>query len=619
MLSSDQEPSSGHGDAPSSPAPEPSASEGQPGVEGEQPAPLSLHEFLSKLMTSAETRSAFEADPHATLEDAGLGDVHATDILHATSLMLDYAPVDVVRDYDRSMHDSFEKFAAISSGAVPISELTSSSPQHNNMMELSMLNKGWDHEPDHQGSPQPAPPPAHHDDQRVNIVEKDSYNGIDIHDNHLLSGNGLNVLSKDADDDHDHKGPRPDHGHHHKHDHDDDQVNIVEKDSHNGIDIHDNHLLSGNSVNILSGDDPDTSSVSSAISSVTAAFSNGPEQLHELASHLPASGGLPNPAEGPAAIGGALENGAQQFAAATSGVPVVGQVTASMASGAETLNAALSQAASGGLPSPSEAPTAIAGAMENGAQQLAAATSGVPVVGQVTATMASGSETFAGTLSGLASGGLPNPADGPAAIGGALENGAQQFAAATSGVPVVGQVTASMASGAETLNAALSGAASGSLPNPTDGPAAITDALSGAASGHLPAPSEVPVVGSVGGNLPGAGDPPAGVHTLPAVPGDLPAAGNLPTGAITGAFDHVTEHLDAASPQVDAVTSHLPVHEVTSHLPVGEVTSHVPSSDTVLDALPTHQAPLNVVAQPAEDGLHHVEAVGGHDLGLDLH
>ena len=62
-----------------------------------------LYEFLTRIVTSPDARSAFDADPRATLDQAGLGDMSATDVLQATSLVLDYAPVEVADEYGRSL------------------------------------------------------------------------------------------------------------------------------------------------------------------------------------------------------------------------------------------------------------------------------------------------------------------------------------------------------------------------------------------------------------------------------------------------------------------------------------------------------------------------------------
>ncbi|MCC5697810.1 IniB N-terminal domain-containing protein, partial [Klebsiella pneumoniae] len=74
----------------------------------EQPT---VHEFLTQLATDPAARSAFIADPQATLDQAGLGDLTATDVLQATSLVLDYAPVEVVTEYSRSLQSSIDQFA----------------------------------------------------------------------------------------------------------------------------------------------------------------------------------------------------------------------------------------------------------------------------------------------------------------------------------------------------------------------------------------------------------------------------------------------------------------------------------------------------------------------------
>jgi hypothetical protein len=107
------EPSSGRTEAPTSAR---SGTGRQPGSRGHAD-PLSLHEFLSKLLGDSDSRYAFEADPQGYLNRSGLGDVSPTDVLEAASLILDYAPVEVVQEYERSLHPSFRRFAARSDDA----------------------------------------------------------------------------------------------------------------------------------------------------------------------------------------------------------------------------------------------------------------------------------------------------------------------------------------------------------------------------------------------------------------------------------------------------------------------------------------------------------------------
>lgn len=81
-----------------------------------------VHEFLSRLVHDPDTRTAFEADPSASLHQAGLGDMTTTDVLQAASLALDHAPVDVAEEYGRALQSSVEQFA-VSTQHVAINHL----------------------------------------------------------------------------------------------------------------------------------------------------------------------------------------------------------------------------------------------------------------------------------------------------------------------------------------------------------------------------------------------------------------------------------------------------------------------------------------------------------------
>jgi hypothetical protein len=52
-----------------------------------------LQDFVLNLIYDPGARSAFELDPHGTLEAAGLGDVTAADVRDVLPLVLDYAPL----------------------------------------------------------------------------------------------------------------------------------------------------------------------------------------------------------------------------------------------------------------------------------------------------------------------------------------------------------------------------------------------------------------------------------------------------------------------------------------------------------------------------------------------
>ena len=55
-----------------------------------------LQDFVLNLIYDPDARSAFELDPHGTLEAAGLGDVTAADVQDVLPLVLDYAPLGAV-------------------------------------------------------------------------------------------------------------------------------------------------------------------------------------------------------------------------------------------------------------------------------------------------------------------------------------------------------------------------------------------------------------------------------------------------------------------------------------------------------------------------------------------
>ncbi len=78
---------------------------------------VTVHEFLSRLVTSAPARSAFEADPRGALERAELGELSDIDVLHAASLMLDYAPVGTVEDYVRTLQPGLSGLSGTSTYA----------------------------------------------------------------------------------------------------------------------------------------------------------------------------------------------------------------------------------------------------------------------------------------------------------------------------------------------------------------------------------------------------------------------------------------------------------------------------------------------------------------------
>ncbi|MFR9728990.1 IniB N-terminal domain-containing protein [Saccharopolyspora sp. MS10] len=184
MIHSQPDDAPGRTEAPAS-APGAHAAPGQP----DEPT---LHEFLTRLVTSPDALAAFDADPRATLDAVGLGDMTATDVQHASSLVLDYAPVEIADEYGRSLQSSVDKFAA-STQHVAINELHPAQPHEQEVTELSML------------PPNNTPAPAPHDDveqhihdeTNVEIEQNDSHNLISVHDvlsgNDVLNGNQANI------------------------------------------------------------------------------------------------------------------------------------------------------------------------------------------------------------------------------------------------------------------------------------------------------------------------------------------------------------------------------------------------------------------------------------------
>ncbi|QUG99653.1 hypothetical protein HUO13_01545 [Saccharopolyspora erythraea] len=166
-----------------------------PGTQFEADQPT-LHEFLTRLVSDPAARSAFDTDPHATLDQAGLGGMTATDVLQAASLVLDYAPVEVVQEYDRSLQSSVEKFAA-STQHVAINQLHPVHPLEQE--ELTMLHNSSPQAPDFsQGGdvdklmPQPAPE-SKGGDVNVDIEQNDSHNLISVH--HIASDNNIGNIA----------------------------------------------------------------------------------------------------------------------------------------------------------------------------------------------------------------------------------------------------------------------------------------------------------------------------------------------------------------------------------------------------------------------------------------
>ncbi|WP_304611171.1 MULTISPECIES: IniB N-terminal domain-containing protein [unclassified Saccharopolyspora] len=73
---------------------------------------LTVHEFLSRLVTDAADRASFQEDPRAHLDQAGLAELSNADVVHAASLALDHAPVELVDEYFRTLPPALVQLAA---------------------------------------------------------------------------------------------------------------------------------------------------------------------------------------------------------------------------------------------------------------------------------------------------------------------------------------------------------------------------------------------------------------------------------------------------------------------------------------------------------------------------
>jgi hypothetical protein len=117
-----------------------------------------VHEFLTRVVTDPQTRSAFAADPVAAAAAAGFGDLPAEQLGHACSFALDHAPADVVEAYRSSLHAALVHVDGASWGAA------SNTAQH--ATEIA-------HMPGHAF--------GHHGDVD-HFMAKDSFNLVNVHD-----------------------------------------------------------------------------------------------------------------------------------------------------------------------------------------------------------------------------------------------------------------------------------------------------------------------------------------------------------------------------------------------------------------------------------------------------
>ncbi|SFD87088.1 hypothetical protein SAMN04487819_104248 [Actinopolyspora alba] len=155
----------------------------------EQPT---LQEFLTRLVGNPEARSAFDADPRGALESAGLGELNATQVLHASSLVLDYAPAELVTDYGRTVQPGIDTFAA-STQHVAINQLDPAQvpePQEatdTNMSLLGNLSSTPNYSSD--GDVDREMEQNNTTETNVDIDNQDSQNLVNVHD--VVSGNDV--------------------------------------------------------------------------------------------------------------------------------------------------------------------------------------------------------------------------------------------------------------------------------------------------------------------------------------------------------------------------------------------------------------------------------------------
>lgn len=272
-------------------APNPDAGAPTPGAGNQDGPPQTgeptLHEFLTKLVTSPEARSDFDADPRSALDHAGFHDMTANDVQHATALALDYAPVEVVTEYDRSLQSSVENFAA-SAQHVVVNHPPHVAVEHPQEMH-----------PVH-----PAPPPKEVSD--VNAHKADFSKAGDV-DKHMSGGKG-------------HHG----------------DVDIKEQDSHNLLNVHD--VASGNNIGGGVGSAAEAGGdvvhdVTHTVNNTVDTAAHAPTAVTGLAGHLPVVGDVAHNLPVVGGLAGGHESsshhstGAEHHDGALSHLPVAGPVT----------------------------------------------------------------------------------------------------------------------------------------------------------------------------------------------------------------------------------------------------------------------------------------------------
>ncbi|ASU77152.1 hypothetical protein CDG81_01150 [Actinopolyspora erythraea] len=156
----------------------------------EQPT---LQEFLARLVGNTEARSAFDADPRGELESAGLGELNATQVLQASSLVLDYAPAELVSEYGRTVQPSIDTFAA-STQHVAIDQLDPAQvpePQEATEANMSLLDNDNSTSPNYSsdGDADREMEQGNTTETNINVENEDSQNLVSVHD--VVSGNDV--------------------------------------------------------------------------------------------------------------------------------------------------------------------------------------------------------------------------------------------------------------------------------------------------------------------------------------------------------------------------------------------------------------------------------------------
>lgn len=88
--------------------------------------PQTLHDFVATLLSDGAARSAFVADPTATLAEAGLQDITTQDVQEVVPLVLDYAPNDGLASLEDGLSDPEAAIAhlqAVAQSAAPAPEM----------------------------------------------------------------------------------------------------------------------------------------------------------------------------------------------------------------------------------------------------------------------------------------------------------------------------------------------------------------------------------------------------------------------------------------------------------------------------------------------------------------